>query len=568
MNGASGTDMRKAVTDRGAPVPRWVTAGVVFGAFAVLSVLERRRSLRRRVEPQWRRDARNLAVAAVSAAALRIAEKPAIQPLAEAVERHRWGLLKQMSLPAWLEVPLAVALMDYTLYVWHVLTHRVPLLWRFHAVHHVDLDLSASTALRFHFAELVLSVPWRAAQIRLIGVSPRALSAWQTCLFVSILFHHSNLRLPIAFERRLVRLLVTPRMHGIHHSAIQDETNSNWSSGLTLWDRLHGTFRLDVPQQMVIIGVPAYRDPEEVTLPRLLAMPFGEGPPTWRWRGGIRSRQLASEPALDGRAAVSEPAPWVTTSRRKLEVVAYGLASGALAAARRHGVRQPHPVNSTPVASPASLGSPQTSAASTAGTPSQPPLWAKIAGTAYVLVLVPIYWRDYGPSNFLWFSDLALFALCAALWFDGSLLVGMAAIGVLALEIAWTIDFLCGGRLLDLAGYMFDTSKPLYLRALSLFHLAIPPAILWMLHRHGYDRRSLPLQTAFAWLVMLTTYALTDPEKNINWVFGLGSKPQGAVPPRLYLAALMVGVPLVVYLPTHLVLDWVFRPPQPSASET
>jgi hypothetical protein len=219
-----------------------------------------------------------------------------------------------------------------------------------------------------------------------------------------------------------------------------------------------------------------------------------------------------------------------------------------------------------PAPGPASLASPPTfaaSRASTAGTPdrSRPPLAIKLAGTAYVLVLVPIYWRQYGPGNFLWFSDLALFALCAALWLDGSLLVGMTAIGVLALEIAWSIDFLSGGRLLQLADYMFDASKPFYLRTLSLFHLAIPPAILWMLHRRGYDRGSLARQTALAWVVMPVTYALTDPEKNINWVFGPGTKPQHAVSPRLYLAALMAVVPLLVYLPTHLVLARVFRPP-------
>jgi hypothetical protein len=203
------------------------------------------------------------------------------------------------------------------------------------------------------------------------------------------------------------------------------------------------------------------------------------------------------------------------------------------------------------------------STASTAETPDRglPPLGVKLAGLAYVLVLVPIYWRHYGPSNFLWFSDLALFALCASLWLDSPLLVGMAAVGVLALEIAWSVDFLSGGRLLDLAVYMFDASKPLYLRTLSLFHLPMPPAILWMLRRRGYDRRSLLFQTAVAWVVLPATYALTDPQKNINWVFGPGSEPQATVPPLLYLAGLMIGVPLLVYMPTHLVLVRLFRRP-------
>jgi sterol desaturase/sphingolipid hydroxylase (fatty acid hydroxylase superfamily) len=257
-------------------VPAWVSAPLVVGAFGLLVWLERRRPLRRAVEPKLRREARNLAVAAVGAAALRVTEKPVADALASLVERRRWGLVKLFRLPAWVEVALAVVMLDYTLYLWHVLTHRVPFLWRFHVAHHADLDLDASTALRFHFAELVLSVPWRAGQILLIGVSPLALSAWQTFLFLSIMFHHSNLRLPVEVERRLNRLVVTPRMHGIHHSVLEEETNSNWSSGLTVWDRLHGTLRLDVPQDEVVIGVPAYRDPEEVGLAEVLGMPFGD----------------------------------------------------------------------------------------------------------------------------------------------------------------------------------------------------------------------------------------------------------------------------------------------------
>jgi sterol desaturase/sphingolipid hydroxylase (fatty acid hydroxylase superfamily) len=112
----------------------------------------------------------------------------------------------------------------------------------------VDLDLDASTALRFHFAEMVLSVPWRAAQVLVLGVGPLALSAWQTLALIEILFHHANVELPVEVERWLCRFLVTPRLHGLHHSIVQGETDSNWSSGLTLWDWLHGTLRLNVPQ--------------------------------------------------------------------------------------------------------------------------------------------------------------------------------------------------------------------------------------------------------------------------------------------------------------------------------
>jgi sterol desaturase/sphingolipid hydroxylase (fatty acid hydroxylase superfamily) len=262
-------------------VPTWVGAPLILGAFGLLVWLERRHPLRRAVEPKLRREARNLAVAAAGALVLRVTEKPLAEALTSLVERRRWGLLKVIRLPRWAEVALAVVLLDYTLYLWHVLTHRVLFLWRFHLVHHVDLDLDASTALRFHFAELVLSVPWRAAQILLIGVSPLALSAWQTFLFLSIMFHHSNVMLPLEMERRLNLFVVTPRMHGIHHSTVKEETNSNWSSGLTVWDWLHGTLRLDVPQDAIDIGVPAYRDPSEVGLASMLALPFGEERPTW-----------------------------------------------------------------------------------------------------------------------------------------------------------------------------------------------------------------------------------------------------------------------------------------------
>jgi sterol desaturase/sphingolipid hydroxylase (fatty acid hydroxylase superfamily) len=263
-------------------IPWWLSVPLVLGTFGLLVWLERRRPLRGEVESKLRRGARNLAVAGFGAVVLRLTESPVALSLTALVEQHNLGLLKRLPLPAWLEVALAIILLDYTLYVWHVLTHKVPFLWRFHVAHHVDLDLDASTALRFHFGELLLSVPWRVSQIILIGVSPLAFSVWQTLLLLSILFHHSNIRLPVSAERWLNRLIVTPRMHGIHHSMVREETNSNWSSGLTIWDRLHGTLRLNVPQDEVTIGVPAYREPRDVELLKILAMPFGEQRPSWQ----------------------------------------------------------------------------------------------------------------------------------------------------------------------------------------------------------------------------------------------------------------------------------------------
>ncbi|MGC2238315.1 MAG: sterol desaturase family protein [Pyrinomonadaceae bacterium] len=259
----------------------------LFGAFAALGTfgalvwLENRRPLRRPVESKLVRTGRNLAVAGIAAVALHLAEHPVVEPLTKLVERKNLGLLKLVRLPCWLETVLAVLLLDYTLYVWHVLTHKIPFLWRFHVVHHIDLDLDASTALRFHFGELVVSVAWRAAQIVVIGVSPFAFAAWQAFLFPSILFHHSNVELPVELEKKLRNFVVTPRMHGIHHSIVHSETDSNWSSGLTVWDFLHKTLKTNVPQDEIIIGVPAYRESDEVILTKILQLPFEEQRPTW-----------------------------------------------------------------------------------------------------------------------------------------------------------------------------------------------------------------------------------------------------------------------------------------------
>jgi len=148
-----------------------------------------------------RREARNLSVAGISAIAVVLAERPIVMPLAAVVEKRNWGLLRQFGFPMWLEIAVALVLMDYGFYVWHILMHRVPLLWRFHLVHHVDLDLDASTALRFHFTEMLASIPWRAGQVVLIGLTPLTFSVWQCVFLICILFHHSNVELPVRWER-------------------------------------------------------------------------------------------------------------------------------------------------------------------------------------------------------------------------------------------------------------------------------------------------------------------------------------------------------------------------------
>lgn len=240
--------------------------------------------LRPAVESKFRRIVRNLTTGGVSLALMTLVQAPILQPVASWIVRERIGFLQAVEWPRWTETLLAVVLLDYTLWWWHWATHRVPFLWRFHLVHHVDRDLDASTALRFHFGELALSVPVRAAQMIAIGVDAPSLWLWQTILFGSILFHHANFRLPRALERVLACVIVTPRMHGIHHSDRQEATNSNWSSLLSLWDVLHRTFRLDVPDERITIGVPAYQEPRDVTIGKILALPFRRQRKDWNRR--------------------------------------------------------------------------------------------------------------------------------------------------------------------------------------------------------------------------------------------------------------------------------------------
>lgn len=258
------------------PISMPLRAVIIGGWMAVLVWWERRRALRRVVESKLRRDARNATVAAPAGVVMQFLELPVAFGLATQVEAKKWGLLQQIPAPSPLRAILALVLLDYTLYVWHVLTHRVGFLWRFHQVHHIDREMDATTALRFHFGEIAISVAFRAAQVLIIGPSPSTVAAWQIFLFLCILFHHSNVRLPLVWERRLARLIVTPRLHGIHHSIAPEEVNSNWSSGLTIWDWLHRTLRTDVPQDSIVIGVPGYLDDSAQRLGTVLLLPFQE----------------------------------------------------------------------------------------------------------------------------------------------------------------------------------------------------------------------------------------------------------------------------------------------------
>ena len=262
-----------------------ITCAVIFGTWAILAFFEWRAPLREPVEPKLRRTARNLTTSALSLVVGLVMQMILVVPVASL----NIGLLHLVAWPSWLEIAIAVLFLDYTLWWWHWASHNVPFLWRFHLVHHVDRDLDASTALRFHFGEHFFSFFVRALQIVIIGAPLYAVWLWQLILFVSILFHHSNVRLPANLESVLVRLIVTPRMHGIHHSDRRGEAFTNYSSLLAAWDYLHRTICLALPQREVTIGVPAYQAADDVTIGRILAIPFKRQRDDWRERIDARA---------------------------------------------------------------------------------------------------------------------------------------------------------------------------------------------------------------------------------------------------------------------------------------
>ncbi len=191
-------------------------------------------------------------------------------------------------------------------------------------------------------------------------------------------------------------------------------------------------------------------------------------------------------------------------------------------------------------------------------------LWFKVPYTLFVCVLIPVYWVEYGPANFLWGSDIALFVSMVAAWTSNGLLASMMALGVLLPELAWNVDFFCrlvfGAEACPLPGapYMFDEGIPLFVRLLSLFHVALPFVLIWLVYRLRYDPRALYFQTLLAWVILPVTYVFTDPARNINGVFGIGPEPQTWMPGPMYVGLLMVLFPLMIYLPLHVLFKRLF----------
>jgi hypothetical protein len=190
------------------------------------------------------------------------------------------------------------------------------------------------------------------------------------------------------------------------------------------------------------------------------------------------------------------------------------------------------------------------------------PTTIKIVQTLFVCMIVPVYWRQYGPQNFLWISDTALIVSVVALWLNSSLLASMEALSVFIFELLWLVEVLfqviSGHHILGLSKYMFQRDIPLWIRLLSLFHVWMPWLLLWMVLRYGYNGRALVVQTVVWYAILLLSYFVSTPQENINFAHGFVRLPTYLTMPG-YLALMMVAVPACIYVPTHFLMQWLAK---------
>lgn len=192
------------------------------------------------------------------------------------------------------------------------------------------------------------------------------------------------------------------------------------------------------------------------------------------------------------------------------------------------------------------------------------PEWFKIAYTLAVLAFIVLYWRRYGPANFLWFSDIAFIGAAPAMWLESPLAAGLLACMVLLPEVLWNVDYvlrlLLRRRITGLTEYMFDPSIPLWLRGVSLFHVPLPLVLLWLVAAYGYPALSLVVSVGVGGLVLILSFLCATPEKNINWVYG-PARVQERLPRPVYLGLQYVALVALVFVPTHWLLGWLFPAP-------
>jgi sterol desaturase/sphingolipid hydroxylase (fatty acid hydroxylase superfamily) len=254
----------------------WIRVGAFAGVLALLAVAELLAPRRRQALSRAMRWPANLGLVALDTLLVRLLFPVAAVGAAISAEERGWGLFNLVALPAWAEIALAVIILDLLIYGQHVLFHAVPSLWRVHRVHHADLEFDATTGLRFHPIEIMLSMAIKIAAVILLGAAALAVLIFEVLLNATAMWSHSNLRLPLGADRLLRHLFVTPDMHRVHHSIVPRETHSNFGFNLALWDRLFGTYRHqpEAGHEGMTIGIPRFRDERELKLGHLLLQPF------------------------------------------------------------------------------------------------------------------------------------------------------------------------------------------------------------------------------------------------------------------------------------------------------
>ena len=254
------------------------------GAFSSVLVLmalwESLAPRRTRVASRARRTLNNLLLVGVGSLLVRV--MPVLSAVAAAnwATRNEFGLLNQVDAPGWLKGLVALVALDLLIYGQHVATHRIPMLWRLHQVHHADLDLDATSGVRFHPIEILLSMGLKAIAVILLGAGYEAVLVFEVGLNAAAMFNHGNVRLPQWWDRCLRWVIVTPDMHRVHHSIRPEETHRNFGFNLPWWDWLFRTYRAQ-PQdshEHLTLGLPAQRtEMETVPLMVMLLMPFRSG---------------------------------------------------------------------------------------------------------------------------------------------------------------------------------------------------------------------------------------------------------------------------------------------------
>lgn len=269
--------------------------GIFLGLFALLAAWESWRPRRLLAQPRWRHWLVNLGLTAVATLVVRLTVGAVAVSAAFLAQQRGWGLLPLLGTPLWANVLLSLVVLDFAIYLQHVLFHALPLFWRLHLVHHTDLDLDVSSGVRFHPLEILLSLLYKAALVLLLGAPPAAVVTFEVLLNAFSLFQHSNIALPAAVERGLRRVVITPDLHRIHHSVEVAETNSNFGFSVCFWDRLCGTYRDRPrrPQTTMPLGLAEYREAHRLGLATLLLLPFQPRPP--RPHSGFLAPEAASE---------------------------------------------------------------------------------------------------------------------------------------------------------------------------------------------------------------------------------------------------------------------------------